>query len=106
MPTLNDLVATEADLRRAEVEIERLRALNSEILEARQSALNEVFRLKLENDRLRDLLLRHHENLPLCWENGPLTIDGVPSHCTLPDGHHGPHEWTQDDKIFIRLHHH
>ena len=38
-----------------------------------------------------------------CWEDGPLTDDGCPTSCTLPDAHSGPHEWTRADKISFSM---
>lgn len=36
-----------------------------------------------------------------CWENGPLTEDGMSTTCMLWDGHSEPHKWTRDDEITI-----
>jgi len=38
-----------------------------------------------------------------CWKGGPLTKDGCSTTCVLPDQHDGPHEWTRDDQIVIKL---
>jgi hypothetical protein len=43
-----------------------------------------------------------------CFEGGPWVgdyEDGCGSTCMLPDGHDGPHEFTPDDQIVIRLAH-
>ena len=43
------------------------------------------------------------ENTAHCWEDGPLTADGCPTTCMLPDGHDGPHEFDRDDEITVRF---
>ena len=38
---------------------------------------------------------------PLCWEDGPLTVDEMPQHCILPVDHAGEHQFVRDDEITI-----
>ncbi len=43
------------------------------------------------------------ESLVHCWEDGPLTDDGISTTCMLWDGHPGEHEWTPDDQIVVAI---
>lgn len=38
-----------------------------------------------------------------CWQDGPKTSDDRGTTCLLPDGHAGPHEFTRDDEITVRI---
>lgn len=37
-----------------------------------------------------------------CFEDGPLTDDGCPTHCMLANLHEGDHVWVRDDEIVIK----
>jgi hypothetical protein len=38
-----------------------------------------------------------------CWEDGPRTEDDCGTTCMLLNGHSGPHKWTRDDQIGIKV---